>query len=91
MELYEKYSAIDKEITLLEEQKKGLRKEIEESLPEEGVKNDFVTAFWAIKKKWAYSSAIESLSENLKSAKEKEEEDGTAKFEETKQLTIKVK
>lgn len=91
MELYQKYAELDKQISLLEEQKKAIREEISESLPEDGVKNEFITAFWTIKKKWSYSPVVESLTENLKSTKEKEEEDGTAKFEEIKQLTIKTK
>lgn len=89
-DLYAQYSALEKQIETLELAKKELRATIEEQLPEEGVKNEFVTAFWTLKKKWTYSPMIDALTDNLKVAKKTEEETGMATAEEVKQLTIKV-
>lgn len=90
MTIYEQYAEVDKQIEALEAKKKVIRDEISKELPEEGIKNDFVNAFWTIKKKWTYSPKVDGLTAELKSTKEKEEEDGMAKSEDIKQLTIKV-
>jgi hypothetical protein len=60
-------------------------------LPLEGIKNDKVVAIWKSIKKYKYSPVIDSLTENLKNTKKLEEESGVATFEESKQLSIKVK
>lgn len=91
MTKYEEYALVTKELDVLEAKKELLRKEIEEILPEEGYKDEIVNAFWTAKKKWTYSPKIDGLTAELKVTKAKEEEDGTATSEETKQLTIKVK
>lgn len=91
MDLYEQYNKLEKEIEGLESKKELLRADIEKELPAEGVKNNFVTAFWTLKKKFKYSPKVDGLTAELKATKAKEEEDGTATFEETRQLTIKVK
>lgn len=91
MTIYEQYIQTQKQLDVLEETKDKLRKEIESQLPEEGFKDDSINVFWTSKKKWTYSPKVEGLTAELKATKEKEEEEGVAKAEEVKQLTIKVK
>lgn len=88
---YEQYRQVQKQIDTLEEMKESLRADIEKNLPEEGFKDETINVFWTNKKKWSYSPKVESLTAELKATKAKEEEDGTAKAEDVKQLTIKVK
>lgn len=89
--MYEKYIEIQNQIDVLESQKDSIRKKIEETLPTEGFKNEKINAFWTTKKKWTYSPKVKGLEAEIKATKEKEEEEGLAKFEEVKQLTIKIK
>lgn len=91
MTKYEEYALLTKELDVLETKKELLRAEIEKELPEEGYKDDIINAYWTSKKKWTYSPKVDGLTAELKATKAKEEEDGTATSEETKQLTIKVK
>ncbi len=87
----EQYATLSKEADVIAEKMTALRKEIEVELPEEGFKSELVTAFWTLRKKWTFSPKIDELQEQVKATMEKEKEDGTAKVEEVKQLTIKVK
>lgn len=91
MEQYKQYVELIKEIDLLEAKKEVLRAEIEKDLPEEGFKDETINIFWTTKNKYTYSPKVKGLETELKETKKKEEEDGTATKEETKQLTIKVK
>lgn len=91
METYKEYADIQKQINLLEDRKEALRAKITLELPAEGTENDFVKAIWKTKRKWAYSPAVDSLKEALDTQKDKEEREGIAKAEETKELNIKIK
>ena len=66
MDLYEQYAVLQKEIDALETKKKVLRDEIASVLPDEGVKNDFVTAVWRKAKKWAYPETVTQLETEVK-------------------------
>lgn len=90
MTKYEEYAKLQSEINVLEAKKELLRAEIETILPEDGYKDELITAFWTMKKKYDYSPKVKGLETELKATKKQEEEDGTAKFEEIKQLTLKV-
>ena len=91
MNLYETYIDIQSKIDKLEEDKEQIREAISSQLPEEGYKDEKISVFFTVKKKYTYSEEINKLSENLKEQKKKEEESGIAPFSETKQLTIKIK
>ena len=91
MTKYEEYALLQKDINILEAKKDLLRSEIAEILPEEGFKSEIITAFWKITKKWKYSKNVDHIVESLKETKKREEEDGSATAEESKQLTISVK
>lgn len=95
MNKYEEYALLQKEIDVLDAKKELLRAEIEAILPEDGFKNDVVNAFWTKKTKWTYTDKVseteKQLKETINSLKKLEEENGDAKSEEIKQLTIKVK
>lgn len=91
MELYAQYTEVQKKIDALEAEKDVLREKITAELPEEGYKDESITAFWTVKKSWKYSPKVDGLNAELKATKKQEEEDGTATAEENKQLTIKVK
>lgn len=91
MELYTQYAELQKQIDSLEAKKELLREDIAKTLPEEGFKDETINLYWTTKKKWKYSPKVDGLNAELKATKEKEEEDGTAKSEEVKQLTIKIK
>jgi hypothetical protein len=95
MEKYKQYIELSKELDLLEEKKEVLRKEIEADLPEEGYKDEDINIFWTNKKKWIYTDKVteteKKLKETVSALKKLEEENGDAKAEEVKQLTIKVK
>ena len=58
MEIYQQYCDIQKKIDLLEAEKEVLRSKISESLPEEGYKDENITAFWKTSKKWTYSPKL---------------------------------
>ena len=88
---YEEYAILQKEIDVLDAKKELLRAEIEVILPDDGYKDEFITASWAIKNKYEYSLKVKELETELKSVKKDEEEKGIAKKEEVKQLTIRVK
>ena len=91
MTTYEQYIGVIKQIETLEKMKGELRKDIESNLPEEGYKDETINVFWKTRKSYKYSPKIDELGIALKVAKKEEESDGTATFEETKQLTINVK
>lgn len=91
MELYKQYADISREIEALEAKRDILREDISKTLPEEGYKDEQVTAFWKTAKKWKYSPKVDGLTAELKATKKQEEEDGTATAEESKTLTISVK
>lgn len=91
MEIYKQYCELQKKIDLLEEEKDVLRAKISDSLPEDGYKDEDITAFWKTTKKWQYSPKVKGLETELKATKKAEEESGEAKFEEVKSLTISVK
>lgn len=95
MTKYEEYALLQKEIDILDAKKEILRAEIEDILPEEGFKDDIVNAFWTKKTKWTYTDKVttteKQLKETVSALKKLEEENGEAKAEEVKQLTIKVK
>ena len=88
---YEEYALLQKEIDVLDAKKELLRAEIEAILPQEGFKSEIITAYWTMKKKYEYSPKVKGIEAELKATKKEEEENGTAKIEELKQLTIKVK
>lgn len=91
MEIYNKYCEVQKKIDLLEEEKELLRKQVSEQLPDDGYKDENITAFWKMGKKYTYSPKVKGLETELKATKKLEEESGEATFEETKTLTISVK
>lgn len=91
MNLYEQYAQVSKEIEALEAKQKLIKDDIAKELPEDGIKNDYVTAFWKVGKKWKYSPKVDGLKAELDSTKEKEEKEGIAVFEEVKTVNIKVK
>lgn len=91
MDIYTRYAEITNSIAALEEQQALIRKQIESSLPDEGYKDDKVTAFWSIKKKWVYPEKVIKAEEVFKTEKKLSESDGSATSEEIRQLTIKVK
>lgn len=88
---YEQYADIQKKIEVLEAEKEVIREKITAELPEEGYKDDILTAYWTLKKSWKYSPKVDGLSAELKATKKHEEETGIAQAEESKQLTIKIK
>lgn len=91
MELYDEYIILSKEIKTLEEKQKSIREKIEAQLPEEGYKDERITAFWNTRKTWTYSPNVEKSVNKLKALKKKEEDEGIATAEEKKVLTISVK
>jgi len=91
MTKYEEYALLQKEIDVLDAKKELLRAEIEKILPEEGFKDEVINAYWTTKSKYEYSPKVKGLETELKATKKQEEENGIAKKEEVKQLTIKVK
>ncbi len=91
MENYKEYIEVQNQIDFLEEKKDYLRKEIEAQLPEDGYKDETINVYWTIKSKYEYSPKVKGLETELKATKKLEEENGEAKKEEVKQLTIKVK
>jgi hypothetical protein len=91
METYKQYIEVSKKIEALEAEKDVLREKISAELPEEGYKDETLTAFWKTSKKWKYSPKVDGLNAELKATKKAEEEDGTATAEESKILTITVK
>lgn len=98
MNKYEEYAVLQKEIDVLEAKKAILRFDIEQILPEEGYKDQYVTATWKSNKKWAYSPKVVTLEAKLKEdkiaidlQKEVEEKQGIASCQETKSLVVKVK
>lgn len=92
---YQEYALLQKQIEELDAKKELLRAEIEAILPEEGFKDDIINIFWTNKKKWTYTEKVteteKKLKETVSALKKVEEENGDAKCEEIKQLTIKVK
>ena len=88
---YEIYADITGQIAALEDRLVTVRAEIEKELPDDGYKDERVTAFWTSKRKWTYPQPVKSAEKSLKALKKASEEDGTATSEEIKQLTIKVK
>lgn len=92
---YEEYALLQKQIDELDAKKELLRADIEAILPEEGYKDETINVFWTNKKKWTYTDKVteteKSLKETIGALKALEEENGDAKAEEIKQLTIKVK
>ncbi len=88
---YEQYVDISKKIETLEAEKEVVREKISAELPEEGFKDESITAFWKTTKKWKYSPKVDGITAELKATKKAEEEDGTATPEETKTLAITVK
>ena len=91
MEIYKQYVEVSKKIEALEAEKEVLREKISKELPEEGYKDETLTAFWKTAKKWKYSPKVDGLNAELKATKKTEEEDGTATAEESKTLAITVK
>jgi len=95
MTKYEEYATLQKEIDVLEAKKELLRADIENDLPEEGYKDEIINVFWTNRKKWTYTDKVteteKKLKETVGALKKLEEENGDAKSEEIKQLTIKVK
>ena len=91
METYKQYVDVSKKIEALEAEKEVLREKISAELPEEGYKDETLTAFWKLTKKWKYSPKVDGLNTELKATKKAEEENGTATAEETKTLAITVK
>lgn len=91
MTKYEEYALLQKDIDILEAKKDILRAEIETILPDDGFKDETINAYWTVKSKYEYSPKVKGLETELKATKKQEEENGTAKKEEVKQLTIKVK
>lgn len=89
-EIYKKYAETQKQIDGLELLRETLRLAIAEKLPAEGVKNESLTAFWKVARKWKYSPLVEGLTAELKATKSEEEEKGIATCEESKQLNIKI-
>lgn len=89
--IYEAYCLLQKQIDALEEKKEELRSQMAEQIPEAGHKDDTITAYWKITKKWKYSEAVDHLNKSIKEIKKSEEESGIAQCEETKQLNIVVK
>lgn len=91
MDLYEQYHDLQKQIDALTAEQKEVRAAIEQNLPIEGYKTDFITASWTIKPKWTYSPQVKELESNVKAVKKHEEETGIAQLEEQKILNIRVK
>lgn len=92
---YQEYVLLQKQIDELDAKKELLRAEIEAELPEDGFKDDSINVYWTNKKKWTYTEKVteteKKLKETISELKKIEEENGDAKCEEIKQLTIKVK
>lgn len=80
MEIYAQYASVEKQIKALEEQKKALREEIINILPEDGVKNDFVTANWRVSKTINYPEDVKILENNVKEALKPIEEEYKSKI-----------
>lgn len=79
----ERYIAIQSMIKELEAEKEALNKTIVEEMAEEGVTNketDYGQFSLAWRKSWEYSDDTTFLEEQLKSAKKREETNGTAKI-----------
>lgn len=91
METYKQYVEVIKKIEALEAEKEVLRTKISDELPEDGYKDETITAFWKITKKWKYSPKVDGLETELKATKKLEEEEGIATAEEKKSLAITVK
>ena len=87
---YEQYVEVQKKIEALEATKESLREKISEGLPEDGYKDETITAFWKQIKKWTYSPKIKELETKLKKAKRIEERNGRATVEESKRLGVVV-
>jgi hypothetical protein len=89
--MYEQYVKVSKQIETLEAEKEVLRGKISAELPEDGFKDETITAFWKSTKKWKYSPKVDGLTAELKATKKIEEESGVATSEESKILAITVK
>ena len=88
--LLKNYVDVQKAIDTLESTKESIREEIARELPPEGIENDFLNAYWQTRKKWTYSPKVERLTSALKVEKALEEQSGLAKFEEKKELNIRI-
>jgi len=91
MEIYKQYVEVQKKIEALEAEKEVLREKISAELPEDGYKDETITAYWKLSTKWKYSPKVDGLTAKLKLTKRAEEENGTATSEESKGLAIMIK
>lgn len=92
--LCKEYADLEAQKKEIEERQKAIKPEITgemENLGVEQVKSDFGTFYFMTRKKWSYSDAVKSVEETLKNTKKQEEENGTAKAEESKTLAFKAK
>lgn len=91
MNIYERYAEIKTTIKLLEEEQKGINKQILNELEQakaDKVEFEFGKFTRATKTSWKYTDKITSLEEKVKIAKVTEQEKGLAKQVESHYLTF---
>ena len=91
---------IFEELANLELQKKQIELQIEETRSKvveemektkaDKVETNYGKFFFTIRKIWKYSESVKNASDNLKNLQTKEQENGTATFEEKKSLTFRA-
>ena len=93
MELYQKYSELRAQLSVLQDRENLLKKLILQDMEDRKVKSD-PTVFGRFtigeKKNYKYSNKIQTMEDNLKLAQFKEREQGKAKVKITKYLTYKI-
>jgi uncharacterized protein involved in exopolysaccharide biosynthesis len=85
-ELVQRYAELDSQVKALKEEMDGIRDQIQEDLPEEGVKTPIGSFSWATRKTWSYSGKVKAMEADLKDLKSDEQSNGAAKFTETRSL-----
>ncbi len=93
-ETIKKYEAIKLQIKALEVEADVLEPEVKEMLANcgaEQIETDLGKFYFTTRKSWKYTEAVKSKEVEVKELKKKEEEAGTATFEENKSLTYRAK
>lgn len=91
--LYALYSALDRELKKLEEEKETLRSQIISDLQSQSVdkvETDYGTFTVAHRVSYTYTDKVKALEEKVKLAKVKEEQKGLAEAKETQYLRYTV-
>lgn len=94
VEIFKEYADIKIQIKTLEAKAKEIESEVSKNLEESGaeqIESDLGKFYFTSRKKWTYSEKVTEIEGTLKNTKKEEEENGTAKAEESKSLTFRAK